>query len=204
MKRSDANGSATIGTTEYFLASNSTTKTNQTEDCELQPWIDFGAMVAGDQYSVKLYEAVNGGTQRSYVIAVLTGTQAFPWVGPTLKLGDSWEISVKKIAGTDRSIGWSLRKLIDGLGTQDKADVNTEAVDVLNVDTYAEPGQANPAATASLVSKIGYLYKAWRNKKTQTSTTWSLYADDTTTVDQKSTVSDDGTTATRGEVATGP
>lgn len=85
-----------------------------------------------------------------------------------------------------------------------KASVNAEVVDALATDTYAEPAQGAPAATATLAAKIGYLYKAWRNKSTQTSSTYSLYADDTTTVDQKATVADDGTTLTRGEIATGP
>ena len=84
-----------------------------------------------------------------------------------------------------------------------KASVNAEVLDVLNTDTFAEPAQGAPAATATLVAKIGHLYKAYRNRKTQTSTTWSLYNDDAVTVDHKSTVSDDGTTATRGEIATG-
>lgn len=85
-----------------------------------------------------------------------------------------------------------------------KTSVNTEVLDVLNTDTFAEPGQGTPAATATLAAKINYLYKAWRNKKTQTSTTLNLFADDTTTVDQKAVVSDDGTTTTVGEIATGP
>lgn len=84
------------------------------------------------------------------------------------------------------------------------ADINAEVVDALNVDTYAEPGQATPAATASLATKIGYLYKNWRNRKTQTATTFSLYNDDATTVDQKATVSDDATTASKTEITTGP
>lgn len=85
-----------------------------------------------------------------------------------------------------------------------KASVNAEALDVLNVDTYAEPGQEAPGATITLAKKISYLYKMFRNKKTQTATTFSLFADDASTVDQKATVSDDATTATRGEIATGP
>jgi hypothetical protein len=85
-----------------------------------------------------------------------------------------------------------------------KASVNAEVLDVLNTDTFAEPAQGAPGATITLAAKIGYLYKAWRNKSTQTSSTYSLYADDASTVDHKSTVSDDGTTFTRGEVATGP
>jgi hypothetical protein len=70
--------------------------------------------------------------------------------------------------------------------------------------SYAEPGQGAPPATATFLQKLGYLYKAWRNKSDQTSSLYQLYADNTTTVDQKATVSDDGTTFTREEVASGP
>lgn len=68
----------------------------------------------------------------------------------------------------------------------------------------SEPGQGTPAANASPLTKIAYLFKNWRNRKTQTSSQWSLYNDDATTVDQKATVSDDGTTAGKTEIATGP
>lgn len=90
------------------------------------------------------------------------------------------------------------------LGTQAKADVNAEVLDVINVDTFAAPSQGAPASTTTLSLMLRYLYKAFRNKKTQTSTTWSLFNDDESTVDHKATVSDDGTTATKGEIATGP
>lgn len=84
------------------------------------------------------------------------------------------------------------------------ADVNEQVLDVLNVDIFAEPGQGAPAATASLVAKIGYLYKAWRNRITQTASQYSLYGDDAETVDQKAAFSDDATTADRGEIESGP
>ena len=90
------------------------------------------------------------------------------------------------------------------LSTQENADVNAEVVDALATDTYAEPGQAAPAATASLAAKIGYVFKAWRNRVTQTATQYSLYGDDAATVHQKATVSDDATTFDKGEVGTGP
>jgi len=93
---------------------------------------------------------------------------------------------------------------IDDMVNLTAAQVNTEVVDALNVDTYAEPGQGVPAATTSIAAKIGYLYKFLRNKTTQTSTTLSVFDDAGSTVDQKSTVSDDGTTATRNEIASGP
>jgi hypothetical protein len=56
----------------------------------------------------------------------------------------------------------------------------------------------------SLKDKIGYLYKAFRNRITQTSTTLSIYADDATTVDHKATTTDDSVTYSRGEISTGP
>lgn len=101
------------------------------------------------------------------------------------------------------AVGGNVTGSIGSLATQAKADVNAEVLDVLNTDTFSEPGQGDPPATATLIQKIGYLYKNWRNKKTQTSSEWALYNDDTTTKGQKATVSDDGTTTTKGEVGTG-
>jgi len=97
-----------------------------------------------------------------------------------------------------------LDSAIGALNDLSAAQVNAEVVDALATDTYAEPGQGAPAATTSLAAKINYLYKNWRNKKDQTATNWRLYADDGTTVDQKSTASDDGTTAAKSEIVTGP
>lgn len=81
--------------------------------------------------------------------------------------------------------------------------INAEVVDALATDTYAEPGQGAPAATATLSAKINYLYKAWRNKKTQDATTFELYNDAGAVIDQKATVSDDGTDYTFGEIVSG-
>lgn len=113
MALTTVDNSATISTTEYFLASASTTKTDQTEDCLLQVWLDFGDMAAGDQYRVRLYEKVNGSgaTQRTIELGIVTGAQAEPFITPAFFLAHGWEIGVTKLAGTDRSIGWSLRKV---------------------------------------------------------------------------------------------
>lgn len=116
-------------------------------------------------------------------------------------------ITAAKLAAdvtTELQSGLATAASIAALNNLSAAQVNAEVVDALATDTYAEPGQGAPAATTSLAAKINYLYKNWRNRKTQTATTWSLYADDATTVDQKSTVADDGTTASKTEVATGP
>jgi len=84
------------------------------------------------------------------------------------------------------------------------AQVNAEVVDALNVDTYAEPGQGNPPATATLVQKIGYPYKAYRNKRDQDATTKNFYNDAGDTVDQKRTIADNGVTYSETEVVSGP
>jgi hypothetical protein len=112
---------------------------------------------------------------------------------------------------TDWVNGGRLDLLIDqiitdiaALNNVSTAEVNAQVLDVLNTDTFAEPGQGAPAATASLAAKIGYLYKFARNKLTQTATTLSIYDDSGATVDQKATVSDDATTYTRGEIGSGP
>lgn len=91
----------------------------------------------------------------------------------------------------------------DALAADALAEIKTQVVAALNTDTYAEPGQGTPGATVSLVTKIGFIYKAWRNRHTQTAAEYALYADDATTKDQEAVVSDNGTTFERGEVSTG-
>lgn len=84
------------------------------------------------------------------------------------------------------------------------ADVNAEVLDVLNVDTFSLPGQTAPPLAPTLVQAITWLYKVMRNRKTQTASQWSLLADNETTVDAKAAVSDDGTTAIKQEIVSGP
>jgi hypothetical protein len=93
---------------------------------------------------------------------------------------------------------------VGALGAGGATAINAEVVDALATDTRAEPGQGAPPATLSMAAKIDYVYKAWRNRATQSATEYRLYADDAVTVDQKATVSDDGTTFNRAEMAGGP
>lgn len=146
---------------------------------------------------------VASGSKTGYSLIATTGLG-----NQTANITGSLSGSVGSVTGAVGSVtgnvGGNVTGSIGSLATQAKADVNAEVVDTLNTDTYAEPGQEAPGATVSLAKKIGYLYKAFRNKITQTSTTLSIYDDAGTTVDQKATVSDDTTTYTRGEIGTGP
>lgn len=105
--------SASVSTTERFLASNSTSATYQTDDGVYQCWLDFSALAAGDIYAIKVYEKVaSGGTARAVLIDNVTGPLDSPhYVTPSLILLHGWEFSLLKVSGTDRSIAWSIRKI---------------------------------------------------------------------------------------------
>ena len=87
---------------------------------------------------------------------------------------------------------------LGGMSTAMKAEVNTEVLDVLNVDTFAELSGV-PAATSTIVDKINWLFALARNKGTQTSTTKTLRNDADSADIATSAISDDGTTFTRNE-----
>jgi hypothetical protein len=122
-------------------------------------------------------------------------------VGSVLGAVGSVTGAVGSVSG---NVGGNVTGSVGSLAAQAKTDVNNEVLDVLVTDTFTEPPQGAPGVNISLKDKIGYLFKAFRNRITQTSTTLSIYADDATTVDHKSTVTDDGTTYSRGEISTGP
>ena len=103
---------ASIGSSEYFLASDSTSASYQTVDCVVQALIDLSNLAAGDQYEIKVYEKADGTNARIMYQATVTGAQSPPiFATPAFVVGTGWEVSVKKLAGTDRSIGWSLNKV---------------------------------------------------------------------------------------------
>ncbi len=100
----------TISTTEYSLTNDSTTIATQTTDAVIQIWIDFNAMAAGDEYEIALRETVRAsGTQRRMVLGNVVGAQADPWVSPVFQVMIGWDVTLTKIAGTDRSIEWTIR-----------------------------------------------------------------------------------------------
>jgi len=106
-------GTATISSTEYSLVSNSTTLASNTDDGVYQVFVDFGNMAAGDEYEVVVKEKVIAASTQDIVFkANVVGVQGSPaWVTPSLIFMHGWDVTVKKIAGTDRSISWSIRKV---------------------------------------------------------------------------------------------
>src|SRR3990172_6465677 len=107
------NDSTTISTTEYSLPADTTTgvPTSQTDDAIIQVLIGFQNMIAGDQYEIKYYES-DGTIQALVATWVLTGAQALPkFLVPSVIFGVGWVVTVKRLAGTDRTISWSIRKV---------------------------------------------------------------------------------------------
>jgi len=120
-------------TTEGTIANTTTgVPTSQTTACRVTVLLDCNAMAAGDQFNCVVYEKVNGGTQRVVDTFPIIGTQTPLVVLGPFTLGEGWDITLKKIAGTDRSIAWSLR--------EDVADVSSVATPVPVSQTYLVRG----------------------------------------------------------------
>ena len=91
--------------------------------------------------------------------------------------------------------------------------IDTDAVDAdaLAADAVTEIwakamqdlAQGAPSVTASVLDAINWMYEAFRNKSTTTATLFTLLKDDGSTALAKSTLSDDATTTTKGEMVSG-
>jgi hypothetical protein len=102
--------SATISTTEYFIASDSTTATYQTTDVALEVWLDLNNLAAGDSFRVRAYEKINGGTARAVYDTTFSNAQSPPVKRIEVGIvGEGWEVSILRTAGADRVIAWSIR-----------------------------------------------------------------------------------------------
>ncbi len=93
---------------------------------------------------------------------------------------------------------------LGGMSSGMKTEVNAEVLDVSNTDTVTLPAQGAPPLAPTERQMLSWLYKVFRNRKSQTATVWALYADDESTIDSKAVVSDDATTAIKQEIVTGP
>jgi hypothetical protein len=108
-------GSETVGTTEWSLSTDTsyTTGDAQTTDGIFQVFLDLSALANGDTFRFRTYEKVlAGSTQRLVYEALFTNVQAEPvFASPSLILIHGWDMSLTKIAGTDRNIDWSIRQV---------------------------------------------------------------------------------------------
>lgn len=129
----------------------------------------------------------------------VTGTTSVGGNTPTLSTQSSVDVIGSNVDEILNDTNSTIPGLITALNNISAAQVNTEVLDVLTVDTFAELVGVN-AATDTILNKLTLLNMALRNKTTQTSSVKTLFADNTTTPIATSTVSDDATTFTKGEL----
>lgn len=103
----------TVGTTELSIVSGTTTLQTITDDGVYQLWVDAGNMAKGDEFVIKLYEKVEstGGTKKVFSQWSLQGVQTEVFVTPTFILINGWDMTIAKLAGTDRAFDASIRKV---------------------------------------------------------------------------------------------
>ena len=92
---------------------------------------------------------------------------------------------------------------IGDLTTTMKASINTEVVDVIKVDTVAEMAQGILPVAPTIEGILNTLYRKLRNKSETTENEDSVYNDAGTIKLIKATLSDNGTTFTKGEYGSG-
>lgn len=104
--------SATISTSEYSLPADTTTgvPTSQTDDCGVSIHLGLQNLAAGDQFRLRAYEkAHSSATQRKFAEWILSGAQD-DFVTPMFNVGIAWDFTLLRLAGSDRTIYWSIRK----------------------------------------------------------------------------------------------
>lgn len=102
-----------ISSTEISLLNGNSTISSNTTSGVYQLFVDTNAMASGDQYQLKIYEkTINGGTQRAMMTSIISGAQSDPiYFTPSFILINGWDMSIKKLSGTDRSFDWSIRQV---------------------------------------------------------------------------------------------
>jgi hypothetical protein len=104
-------GTETVSTTEHSMTTDTSGPDTDTTVGIFQAFIDLNALAVGDAFEFKVYEKARAAdTQRVCFYAQFANTQAQPiYASPSLILGAGWDMTLKKISGTDRTITWSIR-----------------------------------------------------------------------------------------------
>lgn len=109
MAETTTTDSASISTTEYSIIDKTTTSVPIAHTDDGYFSISFGLenMVAGDQYEFKVYEKTSsGGSMYPLGVWTATGVQGKPLTLPPIWLGIGYDITAKRLAGSDRTITW--------------------------------------------------------------------------------------------------
>jgi len=106
-------GSETVSTTEWSLTTDTAGPDAEASDGIFQVYLDLNAMANGDIFRFRGYEkAQSTDTQRCFLDFSFAHAQSTPnWVSDAFILMHGWDFTLLKVAGTDRAITWSIRKV---------------------------------------------------------------------------------------------
>lgn len=106
-------GTESVSTTEHSMTTDTSGPDVDTTEGVFQAFIDLNAMAADDEFEFKVYEKCRtGDTQRLVYRALFVDAQPTPiWVSPAIVLGVGWDMTLEKIAGTDRTINWRISQV---------------------------------------------------------------------------------------------
>lgn len=105
----------TVGASELSIISGTTTLSTDTNKGIYWVLVDGvqAAMAKGDEFAIRIYDKVEatGGTKRKIFEIRISDAQSEPVVTPPLPLGNGWDATIQKIAGTDRAFDAEIRKV---------------------------------------------------------------------------------------------
>lgn len=106
-------GTELVSTTEWSLTTDTAGPDVDTNIGVYQAVLDVSALAFGDEFIFRVYEKARAAdTQRVVYSATLSDAQADPeFITPSFILGAGWDMTILKVAGTDRTITWSIRKV---------------------------------------------------------------------------------------------
>jgi hypothetical protein len=104
-------GSATISTTMYSLVTPGTTLSNDTTDGIYQVFITIDGLTGGDVYEFNVEEKIRASDGKSVIYSGTINAGNATMALPTLILMHGWDVTVRKLTGTDRVVRWSIRQV---------------------------------------------------------------------------------------------
>ncbi len=204
-------GTQAVDGTEWSMTTDTAGPDADTTPGKYQPVVDAINLAAGDVYQIALYEKARAAdTQRLAQVWILTGAQASPlWIGPEVTLMHGWDFTLKKLAGSDRTITWSIRDTVKGVavvmatGGIQSGSFAAGAIDEAAHGTIAERAQGAPPNTEDIASMIAYMYEALVNDSESTATVRKI-KNAAGTVIAKSTQAEVAGVFNQGKLGTGP
>ena len=106
-------GTQLVSTTKWSLTTATAGPDIDTNIGVYEAYLDVSAVAFGDEFLFEIWEKARAAdTQRVTYSATIKDAQTDAiFKSPAMLLGAGWDMTVIKVAGTDRTITWSVRKV---------------------------------------------------------------------------------------------